>query len=501
MLHQTHGNAPRVGARVPRSVAAVLLLATLLGACAYDKEADLYHGYPEEVGAILRTRCATTGCHNAQSADACAGLNLETWEALFHGSRGGSAVIPYSPEMSFLLYAVNTDSAQGPILRPTMPIGEPALTPTEFQTLKDWIADGARNAGGEERFPPQGGRRTWYVANRGCDQVAAFDAASRQIMRYITVGRTSMGEWPTQLVVSPDGQSLFAVFDKYSSHIEQYRSDNLQKVRDVNLGHNGWNALCVSPDGRWGVATAEQIREVAVIDLHSGQLAGPIFPVQQDIHGPALHPGGRRLYIPQLLRSAAYVLDLDSAGQLSNYRTVDLVQGQAPQVAGNLWPYRLLFAADGSEYYVACRHSDEVRVFDGDNDSLLAVVGVGGVPVDMALAPDGRSLYVACQEDSTSPDIPDGQYGAVYVVDVVARALVTSLHTGMQPGSIDIDAAEGMALVTHRNLRGSTSGQHHATRCSGVNGYVRLIRLEDNRLVEGFKPELTVDPKALVVKP
>jgi hypothetical protein len=230
MQHQTHGRSGRCR---PTLLLLPLAFTLLLGCVSHNVE-DLTLSYPEEVGAIMKQRCAIAGCHNAQSAAAAAGLNLETWEDLFKGSRGGSAVVPYSPSMSFLLYSINTDSLRGPTLSPTMPVGSTPLTDAEYELLRNWIEEGARNFKGEEHFPPQSSRRKWYIGNHGCDLVAVFDAASLQIMRYITVGTSSTVEEQVYAIkVSPDQRHWFAVMSSYGDRLEMYSTLTDAKEADI----------------------------------------------------------------------------------------------------------------------------------------------------------------------------------------------------------------------------------------------------------------------------
>ena len=58
---------------------------------------------------------------------------------------GGSAVVPFSPDFSFLMYSVNDDSSLGPVLPPLMPYNETPLSSQEYYTLWNWINDGCPN--------------------------------------------------------------------------------------------------------------------------------------------------------------------------------------------------------------------------------------------------------------------------------------------------------------------------------------------------------------------
>lgn len=495
---QQSGDSPRIS--IPLGWVATFLLLTILASCRPDG-IELSQKYPDYIGRIMRRNCATKGCHTQESADAAAGLNLETWDKLFEGAAGGSPVIPYSPDQSYLLYAINTDTSLGPTLAPTMPIGRPALTRAEYMDIRQWILEGARNEDGKERFPAESGRRKWYVANKGCDRVAVVDAESRQIMRYVEVGANPLVlELPHALVMSPDQRSFYVIFSMFSPHIEQYSTLTDEKIADISLGHNGWNSMCISPDGKLGFVVAEQMREVLVLDLTTHQIAAPSVTTFQDVHGPVVHPFQRKLYLPQPLRSGMYVMTFDQMGVLSNPSTVDLVQGVNPAQPGNLWPYKIVFSPDASNYFVACRNSNEVRVFSALNDSLIQVIRVGDFPVDLAISAATGHLLVACQEDTTFVSGSATKRGSVAVINLQSGQLARTLYTGFQPGAIGIDPVSGLAVVTNRNLLGNSSGQHHPSPCGGINGYLTMIDLQNLELVNGYKYELLADPAAVAVK-
>lgn len=246
--------------------ASLLGLALMISAC--KKDEPIGGNYPEEIGKILVKTCATSGCHEGQSAVGAGGLNMETWADLFRGSRGGSPVIPYSPDQSYLLFSVNTDTALGPVLSPTMPFNAPALSSQEYAALWNWIHDGARNEKGEEAFPPIATRKKWYVGHQVCDHVAVFDAESRQIMRFIEVGTDPTNiEYSFDIEVSPDRQYWYLAFFGTNSFISQYSTLTDQKVADIPLGNYGWSALSFSPDSRFAFVSSEYSSQLQVVDL------------------------------------------------------------------------------------------------------------------------------------------------------------------------------------------------------------------------------------------
>lgn len=60
--------------------------------------------YPTVIGNIILTKCAVSGCHNTQSKNAAAGLDLTSWSTMMDGDRNGAVCIPYSAENSTLFY-------------------------------------------------------------------------------------------------------------------------------------------------------------------------------------------------------------------------------------------------------------------------------------------------------------------------------------------------------------------------------------------------------------
>jgi DNA-binding beta-propeller fold protein YncE len=480
------------------------LCCLLLCGCTWDKLADKDHGYPESVAEITRFRCATSGCHTTQSAEAAAGLNLETWESLFKGSRGGSAVIPYAPNQSYLLYSVNTDTSRGVTFNPTMPIGGLTLNASEYAMLKQWIADGARNLKGEERFPPIANRRKWYIANQGCDLVAVVDAETRQIMRYIQVGAIDgTSESPHNVKISKDGKFWYTIFLFQNNFIEKYSTLTDEKVGQIEIGDGDWNTFTISTDGKFGIVVSYVQPgniDVVLVDLEQDVMTEAI-NLGGQVHGSAPHPTLRRFYLTKQDESSLIMLDYDAQGHNPSVEPIDLLQGvPAHNGATQLRPHEVIFAPDGAKYFVTCQSAREVRVYESLNNTLLQVILVGDDPVEFALSPTTGHLYVTCMEDVTTFPANPNQHGSVAIIDYNTNALVKSIYTGYQPHGIALDEVSGLMVVTNRNVNVNGPAPHHTSSCGGRNGYLTAIDIQTLQLLPGFKPELSSDPYSVAVK-
>jgi len=93
-------------------------------------------------------------------------------------------------------------------------------------------------------------------------------------------------------------------------------------------------------------------------------------------------------------------------------------------------PLSLALSPDGKELYVACEASGTVIVVDTRTRQKAAEIAVGGQATDVTFSPDGRRAYVSIRlEDS------------VAVIDVAARKLVQKWRVGDEPHGVLTDPA------------------------------------------------------------
>ena len=501
MDHTTKGKQSKISQAI--GLVGMLLVILAVGSCKKNRPPNIDHGFPEDVAELLRENCATSGCHEPTSFEGAGGLNLNTWDDLFTGARGGSPVVPYNPEASYLLQALNTDTNWLPQLLPTMPLGGEAYTPLELQVIIDWINDGAPNANGEEPFPPQADRTKWYVANRRCDEIGVFDAASGQVMRVIPIGNDGGAiEEPMNVVLSPDQQRLYVSFLYWNPHIEVYNTLTDEPVMDIELDRHGYSHLAISPDGNFLFAVSQWQKLLSVVNLNTGLRADGPISLPENSAGLAVHPNRSTIYYGSTESEHINLWDYNSNGELSNYRTVDLVQ-HIPAPANLPYPIEpvdIEFLSDGSKYFVSCYATHEIRVFDGNNDSLLNVIPTAGFPDQIAISEVSQQLYISCELETDMHGGDPLKKGAVSILDYASNTHIKDLYTGFQPHGIDVDESSGYVVVAHRNLDPGAPPSHHGSKCEGRNGNIVLIDKNTLEVVPDYKPELSVDPFALVVK-
>lgn len=489
-----------------RSLAAlILLISTFTGACRRDAHVwkQGKGEYPDAIARIIQTKCATPGCHTANSREAAAGLSLETWEDLFKGTVNGAAVIPYSPSQSTLFLFTNTFSDLGVSVEPIMPVNGDSLNREEVQTIINWIKEGAPDRSGKVKFQDNPFRPKYYLVNQGCDLVTVIDAETRLPMRYLEVGHfQGISESPHQLRISPDGKYWYVIF-LTGRYFQKYSTMTDSLLAEVDIGLGQWNTFQISADGRYAFLVdfssgeANTVGEgiVACLDLQNMKVVGKYccgifdFP-----HAISMIPGKQELLVFNQEGSQFYRIDYSASLKFPEV-TSSLMDGSQGKI---LKPHDIIFSPDASEYYVSCQATNEVRIFRSDNHRLLSVVPTGNFPQELALDQEQNLLYVTCMEDKTS--FP-GKRGSVYVIDLNTRAVKTKVYTGHQPHGITIDNTRGVAVVANRNASTDGPAPHHTTECGGRNGTVSFIDLTTVTFIPGSSIEVSVDPYFISTKP
>lgn len=447
--------------------------------------------YPDDVGKIFITKCATPGCHNTLSREGSAGLDMSTWSHLFEGTNGGSAVIPFNAVESFLVNFINTDSTYGPVQEPNMPYNGTPLSAEEVQTVVNWINDGAPDCSGH-RLTDNPDRKKFYITNQGCDLVSVWDAERQVIMRYIKVGGDpNLIESPHSVKISPDGLYWYVSFVANNArYFEKYRTSDDAFVGRVDIGVGSWNTFAFSPDSKLAyIVDFNTPGKVAYVDCETMTLrpSTPFNPEPGTFnspHGSAVSPDGHYLYMTMQLGNALYKMDISSFppdGQYVNF------SGPVSR------PHEIVFSPNGLSYYVTCEATNDVKVFNAQNDQFITSIPTGVDPVEMSLSLSHPYLFVSCMGGN-----------AVSIINYTTNTLIKTIDNSgffYYPHGIVVDDAKGVCYVSNRNLEVSGGPPpHHTSVCGGRNGFLLAIRLSSLEVISGFKKELSVDPYGMTIR-
>jgi DNA-binding beta-propeller fold protein YncE len=422
-------------------------------------------------------------------------------QTLFVGNNSGAEVIPYSTEFSPMMFFCNPYNDLGTIhIPPQMPYNLPALSHDQVQQLYDWITAGAPDKDGKIMFSDDPNRMKYYVVNQGCDEVAVFDAQAKVIMRYVSVGANpNQIEAPHQIRISPDGQYWYVMFLQ-APLLQKFRTSDDQLVGSVQLGPSSswfYNTMCMTSDGKFGyiISMENPGGKIAYVNLETMQFQFYIGGGPSDLylpHGSYLTKDNKTLYVTAQSGNFIYKIDVTNPA-LYNISKVVLQPGQAWSQVSSLDVHEVRFTPDESEYFVTCQKSNELRILQTSNDSLLTAIqlGPGSFPQEIAVDSVHHLLYVSCQE---GPAI-NGWKGGIAIINYQNNTLVKILTQGLyQPHGMAVDEDKQRVYVASLDYSTTGPAPHHVGSCGGRNGYVNIIDMNTQDFLPGYKNEVLPFP-------
>jgi DNA-binding beta-propeller fold protein YncE len=481
-----------------RTSAFAVLVLSLFASCKHELPVLNKSGYPKAVADIMLSKCATGGCHNKSSYEAAAGLNLETWDALFNGSRSGAVVIPYGSEYSALCFFTNTDTSLGIALLPTMPVGEAPLTTAEYTTLKNWIDAGAMNDEGEVKFESNADREKIYVTNRNCDVVTVMDKETLLPMRYVPVGNGT-ARFPYRVKVSPDKKYWYVSFFTPSNIIQKFSAETDKLIGELDLGMGIWTSFAITSNSKYGYFVDNSSPgKIVYADLEQMQVLAT-WTFNNNFRYPLgiiVNEQLQKLYV-----GAAYgnfIYNIYIADPLSPVIQEMVIDGSSVvKYESALDPVELLLEPGKNECYVACAGSGEIRRIDMLHDSVWATVSLGAAPAFMDYSVKAKKLFVTCPDDMAS--FP-GNRGAVVIINASDGLVYKKVNSGYQPYGIAVDDERGIVAIVNANISSAGPASHHASKCGEKNGNLSFVELSTMSLIKDAKRELVVFPFGISIR-
>ncbi len=304
--------------------------------------------------------------------------------------------------------------------------------------------------------PPQLAAYHVFVTDIGDGDLSELGVAT------VNGGRSLHG-----LALSPDGRVLYAT-DIADNRLDLYdvTGGAPRLLRTVNVGLFPVH-VAFGQGGRFAYVSDFQGAAVSVVDVAEGKVIKTI-PTPAGPHGLTASPDGRYIYVACLNGQALAVID-----------TTTNSLAQTLVLPANAHPYSVVSSKDGRYLYITDNFFGRVLVVDTTrlNDPAQAVVGdapAGQTPVLLAIAPDGKRLYVTnsggnlsvldLTSDPTHPQLvatvpvgrsphgvavsPDGRYvmvaniesGNLSVVDTSTDTVVATIKGESNPNDVLITA-------------------------------------------------------------
>lgn len=476
----------------------IIALVTITGAfssCLNDKGFD-ERDYPEDIARIIIPKCATSGCHNAASKDAASGLSLSTWAEMMEGSRNGAVTIPHSYPQSSMFLFTNTYEDIGVSVPPSMPYNQAPLSRDEVLSLRYWISEGAPNKDGFVKFTDNPNRQKYYVVNRGCDLVAVMDRQTDLIIRYVKTTFNLDIEYAEEIHISPDGQYWY-ITSKAGQVIQKYRTSDDSYVGTLLLDEGVWKSFCITPDSKkaWVVNTIQN-GELAYLDLENMEVINKFNSINNFAKPYGICINANTLYIGAEKGNMIHKVDISDPNS-PGFTDLVITNGQTPDTTSIVAPSQIFLHPDGNKYYIACKGTGEVKVFNTANDNLITTIQVGIGPEAFTYSSSKDYLIVACTEDTLS--FPEKR-GSVSFIDCSSNSVIKKLYVGSQPHGMVVDELNNRIIVANRNFSEDGPKPHHVTECEGRNGYISYVNLNTLEMASAKRYEVSVDPIFVVMR-
>jgi YVTN family beta-propeller protein len=199
-----------------------------------------------------------------------------------------------------------------------------------------------------------------------------------------------VGDMPLRLVFSPDRKQLVTTTIGFSGvHLTTLDAATHQVIQTVNLDRV-WNGLAFSPDGKTLYVAGGNSGKLYSFAYDAGRLT-KTKEIKGDeysfISGIAVHPDTGRVYVCNESFNQIYILEPDSLKFVAAVGT-----------GSN--PHTCVFGEDRRHLYISNWGSNSVTVVDSSNNGHVRDIRVGVRPNDMALAPDGRLFVACAGDNT-----------------------------------------------------------------------------------------------------
>ena len=289
------------------------------------------------------------------------------------------------------------------------------------------------------------------------------------------VATIPVGAPPTLLAVAPDGKHVYAASNGALDVIDTATSAVVATLA-VNPNSTG---IAVSPDGSRVYVTSLFSIQLTVLDTATNALAPPIQLFLQRVRGGfswmALSPDGATAYIANEANGVLAIVQLPS--------------GQGDTVMPDVRPLDVAMAPDGHTVYVAgCKPictPGFVQIFDTASQRFTGELAVGGNPYRIKVSPDGARAYTTNLSGAT-----------LSVIDLATRSAVATVPVPVQPTGLAL-SADGRTIWVASQTGGALTAIDAAS--NKVRGSVPIALARDVVVTPDGRQVYVSSERAVVV--
>jgi YVTN family beta-propeller protein len=207
------------------------------------------------------------------------------------------------------------------------------------------------------------------------------------------LGRTSVGPFPHEAVLSPDGKFLYVSVNGVLWMTEDKLGNNtiavvdvhaMRKVRDIDLGRfHRPHGISLTAAGDHLLATTERPFGVILVDPAAGKVIR-----DYDVKGKSPH-----MVIPTPDGEWAFASDTDSDAVAA----IRLKTGEVTLIPTGKRPQGGVLSSDARRLYIVNTDGNKISIIDTATKKVTGEISTGKGPGRIAITPDGKTLVYNLQ--------------------------------------------------------------------------------------------------------
>lgn len=261
------------------------------------------------------------------------------------------------------------------------------------------------------------GARRLFLADPVGDRVILVQTPKLDIEREIALPK---GSFPVSLAATADGSRVYAAANLANKLFELDAAAG-SIAAEITVGTSPGRVL-LSADGEHAFVSNWTAGSVSVVDLRTRRAIRTL-NVGHHPEGLVELPGARALLVVVNGQDEIAEVDLDT-GEVRRRIAVAPRPGLPPGSS----PTAAALHPDGERLFVCLAGDDALATVSLREGRVVGLTPVGWYPVDIALAPDGRTVYVANMKSPSNliperhPELWHARYGKQGMVSVIAAA-------------------------------------------------------------------------------